>query len=111
MEYTNILAETRGGVGIITLNRPKALNAICESMLQEVSEQVRLYEQDETIAAIVIKGSDKAFAAGIDIKELQAKVSINPIEALDNTYKYFKQIDDCRKPVSYTHLRAHETSV
>lgn len=99
MEYKNILAETRGAVGIITLNRPKALNAICESMLQEVAEQVRLYDQDDSISAIILKGSDKAFAAGIDIKELQAKVSVNPIEALDNTYKYFKQIDDCRKPI------------
>lgn len=99
MEYKNILAETRGAVGIITLNRPKALNAICESMLQEVAEQVRLYDLDDSISAIILKGSDKAFAAGIDIKELQAKVSVNPIEALDNTYKYFKQIDDCRKPI------------
>lgn len=99
MEYKNILAETRGAVGIITLNRPKALNAICESMLQEVAEQVRLYDQDDSISSIILKGSDKAFAAGIDIKELQAKVSVNPIEALDNTYKYFKQIDDCRKPI------------
>ena len=99
MEYKNILAETRGAVGIITLNRPKALNAICESMLQEVAEQVRLYDQDDSISAIILKGSDKAFAAGIDIKELQAKVSVNPIEALVNTYKYFKQIDDCRKPI------------
>lgn len=99
MEYKNILVEARGAVGIITLNRPKALNAICESMLQEVSEQVNLFGADESILAIVIKGSDKAFAAGIDIKELQARVSINPIEALDNTYKYFQEIDDCKKPI------------
>lgn len=99
MEYNNILVEIRGAVGIITLNRPKALNAICESMLQEVAAQIREFGEDDRIAAIVIKGSDKAFAAGIDIKELQAKVSANPIEALDNTYKYFKQIDDCKKPI------------
>lgn len=99
MEHKNILAETRGAVGIITLNRPKALNAICESMLEEIAEQVRRYDLDETIAAIVIKGSDKAFAAGIDLKELQEKVSINQIEALDNIYKHFKQIDNCRKPI------------
>lgn len=99
MEYTNILSEVRGAVGIITLNRPKALNAVCESMLKEIAEQLRLYEQDEAIAAIVIKGSDKAFAAGIDIKELQAKVTTNAGAALDDTYTYFKQIDDCKKPI------------
>lgn len=99
MEYKNILVETRGAVGIISLNRPKALNAICESMLEEIASQVRDFDNDERIAAIVIKGSDKAFAAGIDIKELQAKVSTDSLEALDNTYKYFRQIDDCKKPI------------
>lgn len=99
MDYKNILVEVRGSAGIITLNRPKALNAICEAMLGEVAEQIRSFSEDDQIAAIIIRGSDKAFAAGIDIKELQMKVSDNAIEALDNTYKYFHSINQCRKPI------------
>lgn len=99
MEYKEILVETRGSVGIITLNRPRALNAINESMLGETAEQITLFDKDDSIAAIVLKGSDKAFAAGIDIKELQAKVTSDAGEALDNTFKHFMKIDHCRKPV------------
>lgn len=99
MEYKNILTGVRGSAGIITLNRPKALNAVCESMLEEIAAQLKIFEEDSNIAAIIIRGSDKAFAAGIDLRELQAKVSDNAIEALDNTYKYFRKIDECRKPI------------
>lgn len=99
MEYKDILVETRGGVGIITLNRPRALNAVNESMLGEIAEQITLFGKDNRIAAIVIKGSDKAFAAGIDIMELQSRVTVDAGEALDNTYKYFMKIDHCRKPI------------
>ncbi len=99
MEYKNILAGVRGSAGIITLNRPKALNAICESMLEEIAAQLKTFEEDNSIAAIIIRGSDKAFAAGIDLRELQSKVSDNAIEALDDTYKYFRKIDECRKPI------------
>lgn len=99
MDYQEILVETRGSVGIITLNRPRALNAVNESMLGEVAEQITLFDKDDGIAAIVLKGSDKTFAAGIDIKELQAKVTADAGEALDNTFKYFMKIDHCRKPV------------
>ena len=94
MEYKNILTGVRGSAGIITLNRPKALNAVCESMLEEIAAQLKIFEEDSNIAAIIIRGSDKAFAAGIDLRELQAKVSDNAIEALDDTYKYFRKIED-----------------
>lgn len=99
MDYQNILTEVRGPVGIITLNRPRALNAVCEQMLQELSLQLDLFCKDDSIAAIVLKGSDKAFAAGIDIAELQNKVETFGIEALDQTYAYFRQIDSCPKPI------------
>ena len=99
MEYKNILTGVRGSAGIITLNRPKALNAVCESMLEEIAAQLKIFEEDSNIAAIIIRGSDKAFAAGIDLRELQSKVSDNAIEALDDTYKYFRKIDECRKPI------------
>lgn len=99
MEYNNILVEVRGPVGIITLNRPRALNAVCEKMLSELSEQLNLFCNDESICAIVLKGSDKAFAAGIDVVELQNKVNTYGIEALDKTYAYFKDFDNCSKPI------------
>lgn len=98
MEYNNIITENRGSVGIITLNRPKALNAICEEMLKEIATQVTLYDNDNSIRAIIIKGSEKAFAAGIDIKELYTKISDDK-SALDNTYNYFAEINVCRKPI------------
>lgn len=99
MTYKNILSEVRGSVGIITLNRPNALNAVCEGMLKETAEQIALFDEDSKIAAIVLKGSDKAFAAGIDINELQAKLENEGADALDNTYKYFAEINACRKPL------------
>ena len=68
-ETTTILVETRGNVGIITLNRPDILNAVNLVMLNEIAYQVETWEYDDNIRAIIIKGSDKAFAAGIDIKE------------------------------------------
>ena len=99
MEYQNILVEVRDSVGIITLNRPRALNAICEQTLSELSLQLDLFAHDDTISAIVLKGSDKAFAAGIDIAELQSKVETYGIDALDKTYNYFKQIENFSKPI------------
>lgn len=99
MEYQYILSQIKESVGIITLNRPKALNAVCEQMLQEIEHQVRIFDQDDTIAAIIIRGSDKAFAAGIDISELDKKVETDGIDALDEAYRYFKSITSCKKPI------------
>lgn len=66
----HILVETRGRVGLITLNRPKALNALNHALMLEVVEAARGFDRDPGIGAIVIAGSDKAFAAGADIKEM-----------------------------------------
>ena len=81
-ETTTILVETRGNVGIITLNRPDILNAVNLVMLNEIAYQVETWEYDDNIRAIVIKGSDKAFAAGIDIKEMSQEVSQQVYEGL-----------------------------
>jgi enoyl-CoA hydratase len=66
-----ILTETRGRVGLITLNRPKALNALCDQLMDELGQALRGFDADEAIGAIVITGSPKAFAAGADIKEMK----------------------------------------
>lgn len=60
--YTHIITETKGKVGLITLNRPKALNALCGDLFTEVNEALRSYDKNENIGAVVITGSKKAFA-------------------------------------------------
>jgi len=67
MAYENILVETRGRVGLVTLNRPKALNALNDALMNELGEALAKFDADEAIGAMVITGSDKAFAAGADI--------------------------------------------
>ena len=73
MTYANIIAETRGRVGLVTLNRPQALNALNSALIAELNQVLDAWEADDNIAAIVVTGSEKAFAAGADIKEMQAK--------------------------------------
>ncbi|MGB3602498.1 MAG: enoyl-CoA hydratase [Gordonia sp. (in: high G+C Gram-positive bacteria)] len=72
-DYNTILTETDGRVAVITLNRPKALNALNTELMGEVVDAVRGFDADAGIGAIVIAGSEKAFAAGADIKEMQSK--------------------------------------
>jgi enoyl-CoA hydratase len=67
MAYENILVETRGRVGLATLNRPKALNALNDALMNELGDALAKFDADEAIGAIVVTGSDKAFAAGADI--------------------------------------------
>ncbi len=73
MSYENIIIETRGKVGLIRLNRPQALNALNSALVRELSEAVDAFEADGTIHCMVITGSEKAFAAGADIKEMVDK--------------------------------------
>ena len=67
MAYENILTEVRGKVGIVTLNRPRALNALSPDLMREVSQALDAFEADEAIGCMVLTGSEKAFAAGVDI--------------------------------------------
>ena len=71
MAYETLLVETRGNVGLITLNRPQALNALNSTVLEELKQAYAAFHADETIGAIVLTGSERAFAAGADIKEMQ----------------------------------------
>lgn len=71
--YENLIVEKRGQVGLIILNRPHAMNALCDALTAELTEAVAVFEQDDSIGAMVITGSEKAFAAGADIKEMQPK--------------------------------------
>ncbi len=71
MAYETILAETRGKTGLIRLNRPQALNALNSQLVSELTDALRAFDKDDAIGAIVLTGSEKAFAAGADIKEMQ----------------------------------------
>lgn len=73
MTYETILVERRGGVGLITLNRPKALNALSDRLIAEIDAALTELDRDDAVGAVVITGSDKAFAAGADIKEMLAR--------------------------------------
>jgi enoyl-CoA hydratase len=73
MAYQNIIVETRGKVGIIRLNRPQALNALNAALIAELTQAVAAFEADANIACMIVTGSEKAFAAGADIKEMADK--------------------------------------
>ncbi len=68
-----ILVEAHGPVGLIRLNRPQALNALCDQLMEELGTQLLAFDKDPAIGAIVLTGSDKAFAAGADIKEMRER--------------------------------------
>lgn len=72
-QYTNILVERRGRVGLVTLNRPEALNALNKATMDELVAAVSAMDADPAVGAVVVTGSAKAFAAGADIKEMQSK--------------------------------------
>jgi len=77
MAYQNILVETRGRVGVIRLNRPQALNALNKALIAELTQAIETFDVDEKIGCMLITGSDKAFAAGADIKEMADKSFID----------------------------------
>jgi enoyl-CoA hydratase len=70
MDYKNILVKIEDGIGVITLNRPKALNALNSELLDELVAALEAWDGDESVRAIVLTGSERAFAAGADIKEM-----------------------------------------
>ena len=98
MAYEHIITETRGKVGLITLNRPKVLNALSSAVMDELGAAIDTYEEDSDIGAIVITGNEKAFAAGADISQMK-----------DNTFadaymsnfisRNWERVAECRKPV------------
>lgn len=96
--YEMILVETQGAVGVIRLNRPTALNALCDQLMQELGAQLRAFDADDAIGAIVITGSERAFAAGADIKEMQPR-SYPDIHRNDFISANWEVVTTIRKPV------------
>ncbi len=98
MAYENILVETKGAVGIVTLNRPKALNALCAALVAELGQALDAFEADDAIGCVIVTGSDKAFAAGADIKEMAGQ-SYMSVYLADFITKGWERITTCRKPI------------
>lgn len=97
MAYETIIVETRGKVGLITLNRPKALNALNKALIAEMTQAVQAFESDDAVGAIVLTGSEKAFAAGADIKEMASKSFIEAYG--ENFIADWQALTRARKPV------------
>jgi len=98
MSYENIVISTEGRIALITLNRPKALNALNDQLMDELGAALLGFDTDENISCIVITGSEKAFAAGADIG-MMAKYSFTDVYKGDYITKNWETIRRIRKPV------------
>ncbi len=98
MDYETIKVENRNAVCLITLNRPQALNALNTQLMQELTIALDQGEADPSVRCIVITGSEKAFAAGADIKEMQPKSFMDAFRE-DFITSHHERIARCRKPV------------
>ena len=98
MAYENILVDTKGPVGIITLNRPDALNALNSGLMNDLSDALGDFESNDDIGAIVVTGSERAFAAGADIKEVLPKSYVD-VYTEDFITRNWERVTTCRKPV------------
>jgi enoyl-CoA hydratase len=98
MAYQNILLETRGRVGLLTLNRPKALNALNDQLMDELGEALLAFDSDEAIGAMVVTGSEKAFAAGADIGAMKewTYMDVFKSEYISRNWETIRRV---RKPV------------
>ncbi len=98
MTFENIIAEKKGAVGVITFNRPHALNAFCAALMDETTRALDDFESDDAIRVIVVTGGDKVFAAGADIKEMAEKTFVDTFRE-DFITKNWERVARCRKPV------------
>ena len=97
-DYQNIIVETHGRVGLIRLNRPTALNALCDALMDELGTQLLAFDDDPAIGAILLTGNERAFAAGADIKEMKDRT--HPGAALEDFIgRRWETVLRVRKPV------------
>jgi enoyl-CoA hydratase len=97
MTYENIAVETKGRVGIIRLNRPQALNALNKALIAELTQAIETFDADDKIGCMLVTGSDKAFAAGADIKEMADKPFIEAY--LSDFVSNWNAAAGARKPI------------
>jgi len=97
MDYETLIVETRGPVGLITLNRPQALNALNRQLLEELVAALDVFAADDAVGAVVMTGSEKAFAAGADVKEMK---TMSYVEAYGMDYASgWDRVSAFRKPL------------
>ncbi len=98
MAYNTLIVETRGRAGLVRLNRPEALNALSTELMIELGDALAAFEKDDAIGAMVVTGSEKAFAAGADIKEMKDR-SFADVYRQDFITDNWEEVLNCRKPV------------
>jgi len=96
-KYEMILVEKRGNVGLITINRPKALNALCNQLCHELTQAMKDFDKDAGVGSIILTGNEKAFAAGADIKEMSSLSLIDTLK--DRMFTKWDQIKLISKPI------------
>ena len=97
MSFQNILVETHGKTGLIRLNRPQTLNALNSALIDDVNSALDAFEADPGIGCVILTGSDRAFAAGADIKEMQGKSYMEAY--LSDFITKWERVSRARKPV------------
>mmetsp|Transcript_21993 Transcript_21993/g.22175 ORF Transcript_21993/g.22175 Transcript_21993/m.22175 type:complete len:281 (+) Transcript_21993:116-958(+) len=94
--YDMVTAEVKGKTGLITLNRPKALNALCDALMSDIIHAAQAFDQDNRVGAIILTGNEKAFAAGADIKEMSNNTFVDSY--LTNKFSEWGAISKLTKP-------------
>jgi enoyl-CoA hydratase len=98
VKFENVTVEQKGRVGLVRLNRPQALNALCAALVQDLGAAFDAFEADAGIGCIVVTGNEKAFAAGADIKEMKDRDYMD-VYLADFITRGWQRITTCRKPV------------
>ncbi len=98
MSDKNIIIEKEEGIITVSLNRPDALNALNDSLMDELLQAVDNYEKDDSLRCMILTGSEKAFAAGADIKQMQPK-SYMDVYKEDFITRNWERVASCRKPI------------
>jgi enoyl-CoA hydratase len=97
MSFQTIIVEKKNRVGLITLNRPQALNALNSALIGELNAALDSFEADEDIGCMVLTGSERAFAAGADIKEMESRSFVDILKS--DFIAPWERISRCRKPI------------
>ncbi len=98
MDFETITVESNGAVGVITLNRPASMNAVCAAMLYELAQAVKAFDDEETIRVIVLKGNENFFAAGTDMSEFSSPANESFVHSEEYAHSA-EMIARCRKPI------------
>jgi enoyl-CoA hydratase len=95
--YKQILVSIENDIGIIALNRPEALNALCHSLIEELITALEDFDHNEAIKVVILTGSERAFAAGADIKEMSEESTVSMV--LKDRFAVWDKIKDIKKPI------------